>query len=298
MNHLSCDVIMDLLPLYTEGMLREETATVVKKHLTYCKDCQEYLKELTQEHSVPLEVNTEPLESIKQKIKRNKRFAVIFASLLTILVSVLSALFLTAPDYLPYSEATIQVNNTSNGMVSIAFGEEVAGYKVSSEPSEEGSGEIYRIQTWSTTLSDVISDEKKEPIILNKADQVNQIYYTLPNHVDQLIYGEKAEKVEQTVVLPRLVLNYYKLIAISILILGLIILYLVRSYEKWYMRIKTFIYLPISYLLAQFMVVGWDGRTYSLVRDFSAILLITLLIYGIILIVMNNRYGVNIRKWV
>src|SRR5699024_10430809 len=254
------------------------------------------LKELTQEHSVPLEVNTEPLESIKQKIKRNKRFAIIFASLLTILVSVLSALFLTAPDYLPYSETTIQVNNTSNGMVSIAFGEEVAGYKVSSEPSEEESGEIYRIQTWSTTLSDVISDEKKEPIILNKADQVNQIYYTLPNHVDQLIYGEKAEKVEQTVVLPRLVLNYYKLIAISILILGLVILYLVRSYEKWYMRIKTFIYLPISYLLAQFMVVGWDGRTYSLVRDFSAILLITLLIYGIILIVMNNRYGVNIRK--
>ena len=37
-----CNIIRDLLPLYVEDMVSEETTQFVKEHLTECKNCKEY----------------------------------------------------------------------------------------------------------------------------------------------------------------------------------------------------------------------------------------------------------------
>ena len=34
-----CSIVLDLLPLYVEGMLSEDTATFVKEHLAQCAAC-------------------------------------------------------------------------------------------------------------------------------------------------------------------------------------------------------------------------------------------------------------------
>jgi len=40
----NCDVIMDLLPLYVDGVASRESARTVKEHLKTCTSCKEYYK--------------------------------------------------------------------------------------------------------------------------------------------------------------------------------------------------------------------------------------------------------------
>ena len=35
-----CHIVRDLMPLYTEGMLSNESAAFVKTHLETCEDCR------------------------------------------------------------------------------------------------------------------------------------------------------------------------------------------------------------------------------------------------------------------
>lgn len=40
MNHLNCTVVRDLLPLYLEGLVSDETRELVEEHLDRCPDCR------------------------------------------------------------------------------------------------------------------------------------------------------------------------------------------------------------------------------------------------------------------
>ena len=39
-DKLTCDIILDLLPSYVDGLTREETTEAVKEHLEECTDCK------------------------------------------------------------------------------------------------------------------------------------------------------------------------------------------------------------------------------------------------------------------
>ena len=40
MNTIRCSIVEDLLPLYIDGALREETAQEVREHLSACPACR------------------------------------------------------------------------------------------------------------------------------------------------------------------------------------------------------------------------------------------------------------------
>ena len=42
MNKISCNIIGDLLPLYVDGAVSEETKKLVEEHLAECEDCLLY----------------------------------------------------------------------------------------------------------------------------------------------------------------------------------------------------------------------------------------------------------------
>ena len=43
-----CEIIKDLLPLYEENLLSEESKTFVEDHLKTCPDCENLLKDQIQ----------------------------------------------------------------------------------------------------------------------------------------------------------------------------------------------------------------------------------------------------------
>lgn len=54
MPNLNCEVVRDLLPLYTEELTSRETTAQVEEHLETCKDCAAYCAAIKEE--VPLKM--------------------------------------------------------------------------------------------------------------------------------------------------------------------------------------------------------------------------------------------------
>ena len=71
-----CSIVKDLLPLYMEDMLREETVQYIDEHIQQCPDCNAELNQLKQGVS-PIErstmVNTDKSQPFKRMMKRMNR---------------------------------------------------------------------------------------------------------------------------------------------------------------------------------------------------------------------------------
>ena len=77
---LPCAVTRDLLPLYAEEMVEQETRDLIEQHLTDCPACREKLSELKTDTGTPIET-AKPLESLKKQIRKRRWYAAVIAAL-------------------------------------------------------------------------------------------------------------------------------------------------------------------------------------------------------------------------
>lgn len=283
MKLVSCDVIEDLIPLYAEDMLSEASRQLVANHLDECEECRTALKELKEMAVLPVDTDTKPLKKIQKTLRKKKRHAIILTTLITLLIGALTVVFMTAPKYVPYSENVVTVSETDNGFTLVDFNEEVAGYDLQSSPDEDGAGSVYHLTTWTTTWQALKQTEEIAPIVLNpRGEPVEAVYYyQTDGAADQLIYGEEQHADGGVITLPRLSLTYLTILAGLSLVICVGILFAVRSNKIHFERVTKITFLPLSYLLAQLIVTGWNTTTYSFVRDMTAILLVAILLYGV-----------------
>lgn len=291
MKVVSCEVIQDLIPLYVEDMLSEDSKKLVETHLDECEECREYLETLRTMNSLPIETDTQPLKKIQKNIQKKKWYAVIIAVLITLLLGTVMTIFTTSPKYIPYSDEVVTINESENGLISVAFNDEIAGYDIKSDSSESGQGTIYYLTTWTTTWHQFTQADTLSPFVLNlNGEPVKSIYYyQTDGTADTLIYGEDLLPNGEFMTLQRLSLNYLIILATVALLIGLITMYFVRTNKIYLKRAMKVTLLPLVYIVANVIVTGWDATTYSSTRDFAAILLIAILIYGIILLVFEIR---------
>ena len=47
--HTPCHMIKDLLPLYLDDLVSEESGTAIEQHLKSCSDCHEYYEHMKSE---------------------------------------------------------------------------------------------------------------------------------------------------------------------------------------------------------------------------------------------------------
>lgn len=99
MEKISCSIAKDLMPLYMDGVLSEETTEVMKVHLESCENCRKEYEIMEQEWKVPSTVklqeeNKKMLKELKSQIKRKR--------ILTGVVAVFLAAMVFAGGYLVY----------------------------------------------------------------------------------------------------------------------------------------------------------------------------------------------------
>lgn len=87
-----CDIIKDLLPLYTEGLASEKSRIAVEEHLEDCEECRAIYREM-REPKPQIRYNREPAESFRRYAKKEKsklrvRTAVITTTVILLLVAV------------------------------------------------------------------------------------------------------------------------------------------------------------------------------------------------------------------
>ena len=73
MNHMCC-IIRDMLPLYLDGMLSEDSVAFVEEHLQGCEPCREELEKLKAPDGFPRETPERDATALKaMKRKWNRR---------------------------------------------------------------------------------------------------------------------------------------------------------------------------------------------------------------------------------
>ncbi len=81
-----CSLMLDLLPLYSEDMVSEESSEIIKEHLSNCPDCREklsFLKE-TDDILLPAKEEIKPFKKILKKT--NRQFNVLCYAVIILLL--------------------------------------------------------------------------------------------------------------------------------------------------------------------------------------------------------------------
>ena len=149
-----CSIIRDILPLYVENMVSEDTSEFVKEHLESCPACRAELEKLRE----PVEVQTEPqpdmdaapLKRLKKALLMKKVQTILCtaAVLLALMLSVIS--FLTAPEYFAYSPELVTVTEEANGALTLSFSNEVTNYKLQQIADPEDRNTVYHLEVWTS----------------------------------------------------------------------------------------------------------------------------------------------------
>lgn len=94
MNDINCNVIRDILPLYADEAVCEDTKRLVSDHLENCPECRRELEAMQQPIVLPMDTETGAIRHLKKRLARTKRRTAALAVLCTAAVFLATALFL------------------------------------------------------------------------------------------------------------------------------------------------------------------------------------------------------------
>ena len=304
MSKITCSVIEDMLPLYKEELLSEDSKTLVEEHLKECSKCQAYLKELSSpiDSKADSSSNTDkaPLLAIRKKLQHKKYITIACSVVIAIIFMLTAYVHLTAPILLPYSEDLITFDKLDNGALMATLSPEVAGYEIGSFTdgrSESTEDQYYHITLWTTLLREYFPKDKAESFIINRAGEkgytpVRGIFYQGPETEEasygaQVIYGSGLPYEGGMAVLPRLALNYYFLLALILTVIGSVVTLILKKHPKGKNIALRVTLIPAAYIIGSLLVTGISGTTHTMLKDFTSILLLMFPIYFLMLLALK-----------
>lgn len=134
--NITCNIIKDLLPLYAEDMVSQDTKALVDDHLCGCDSCTKELEALKQAPKVPVEVETASLKRVEDTIRKRKILTAATAVLTLAAVLVTGFIFLLTPVYLTAQQAIEGTELREDGALAIDYTSGITGYGSTSLGSE------------------------------------------------------------------------------------------------------------------------------------------------------------------
>lgn len=298
---IPCSVVRDLLPLYAEEMIEEETRALVDEHLEECSECSKRLEEIRAAAAVPAEntaVDTaKPLLALKKTINKRRRITAAIAALCVFILLFSAFHRINEWHQVPWEEGLIQVigiekmadvekrNNPfpeeeeairlpdeSMGLT-IQFDSKISGLHSTMEKNENGTTEI--IQGWSSNPNKKLTGDYSECTINPVPDRL--LYDTGNGQI--LLWGEPADG--GVVIMPRLALASYAILACCIASLSALLWFLFRNRQCASILRQVF-FAPVSYLAGHLLIKGFHARTFFLEDDLGSILLVGAAVYALL----------------
>jgi hypothetical protein len=198
---ISCNIIADLLELYADGVVSEDTKTLVETHLNDCAACRERLAGIKQGISIPAETTAKPLRFISNKIR--KRFVIGYVASLVLFLALFVGFRLVEgndprtglPPKTPFEKVEFigaeivdaPDHFISDNAILMTLANSAEGMSSHQRTNEDGTGEIHFVwygkvssQPHEGLYSSIIFDK---PIINGQTDgesfEVVRIYYCL-----------------------------------------------------------------------------------------------------------------------
>ena len=206
MNKISCNIIGDLLPLYVDGAVSEDTKKLVEEHLAECEECKKAAEEMGKELVLPVHETVRAAEtSFLQKMKktwqkRRIRTAVISVAV-TAGVILGSYMALTIPRWIiPYKPVDFSVA-VEDGMVCVYY---TGKGRINCSYGYDGEDEFFLYFTqspWSAYVEPLLEDaDQEEPYRyqIDSVDRIAKVYYGEFSKGLDVLYGKEAEMAAQT----------------------------------------------------------------------------------------------------
>lgn len=292
-----CSIVQDLLPLYAEDMLSADTKDFVEEHMKACEKCRKECESINDAALMGEMPDAAPLKKLgrKMKIKKIQTVALTAAFLAALFLSAFAVL--DAPIYFPYSKSIVAAEEWEGEGMLLTFDEKVTDFDYTVYKDPDGGNFSYcEVKAWTSLFDMWFSGKKGRLSVVIKEKPVLAVY--VPNDGGETAQIAKYDakgidknaQYQSTVVLPRLSLGY-AVIAMAAAAVFLGIMWCVFRKKTrlriWIERIGLY---PIAYIISHFIVAGINWETYSLMRDFSFILFISVLLYGGMLLMHNVLY--------
>lgn len=264
----NCQIIKDLLPLYQEDLLSEESKTFVEDHLKTCPECENLLKEEIKIESK----NTKPLDFVEKRIKKETRYATLAAIALigSILIFIMS--YLNTPRHIEYEKDLYKVYRNDE-IYTVEFSNKVSG--IDYTDTEDA---IY-LDSYSTKYDEIFNKRRLRKSLTFHKDNFKTVLYQNHDSMPKMVIG--SGEVHQTL-LPRLVFGLYAWISIIGFFVIAFAIFLQEKLRKKSLSlpIKTLLIgAPLSLFLAIIGVKGLNTPTYYPMTDFKYIAFLALGIY-------------------
>ena len=280
-QRVSCEVIGDLLPLVEEQIASAESAALVEEHLTDCAVCREK-REALRQTTVPETDGEGALRAVKKELRRRRWRTAALAALLVFVPLLAILAYSTAKFPVPFEEGLVTVESEKNGVLTLSVDGRVSGME-STLVQEPDSGEkTLLLQAWTSRSSEsgTLAQERGSYTIDPVPDRV--LYgYGFPDDEQKLIFGEPMNG--GILLLPRLVLAYYALIALAAaLVFGL--LWLLLRKKKSAGALRALFFAAAAYPIGHLLIKGLQSSSFFILRDLAFILVETAAVFGLLTI--------------
>ncbi|MED4452180.1 zf-HC2 domain-containing protein [Metabacillus fastidiosus] len=191
MKEIKCTIIQDVLPLYIDEVVSQDTKEMVEEHLQYCEECQKEYEIMKQELYIPAENKASIFKKINRKWRKKKVKISIISVLLTAIILLGAFSYVVYYEtVIPYSENLVKIEKQNdNQLVSRYYGESYAAVHETHPMRLEIDGEeknvsfIFYTQTIAESPSrNLINNEKhlkgQEYIsTLPESEKIDAVYY-------------------------------------------------------------------------------------------------------------------------
>jgi len=274
---LSCTVIRDLLPLYAEDLLQEESRLLVDEHLASCEACQKELEVLRE--PAPPQAETLPLFSVKKLLrKQNLAWGLLSAGLIAaILLTVIAWITRAQPVSLDADQ--LHVFSTKDGVFVRLTAPAELRLQLDTDLFTDEQGRACAVisgysSPWLQLYgTDSRGWESRMKIADGPLDRVYYCDHTTGGDM-RLLYGSTApDDAAGGMVLPRLVLNYYLHMAVLLTaVFGLLALLLRKKASGRTLGCLSLVF--GCYAGGHLLTKGLHGVSYAPVQDLIFILLV------------------------
>lgn len=298
-----CNIIRDILPLYAESMVSSDTADFVEEHLKSCDACRKEYEKAKEPQPAQEIADAAPLLKLSRKLKVKRIQTISLTAVFMMALFVSAFAVLDAPIYLPYSEGLVTPEQLSDKGMLITFDEAVTDFNYTVSEDPDGDNLYYcHIEAWTSlwdkwfpkensNLTATITTGQTKPIVAiyvpNDGTENVCIAKYDPNSENSI---DRKVEYENTTTLPRLSLGYYLMLAAAALVVLGIVWFLTRKKTElriWVERIELY---PVAYIISHYIVSGINWTSYSLPRDLSLIIFISILLYTGLLLTHNIWY--------
>ena len=272
---MECDVIKDLMPLYKEGLLSDNSKKIIEEHIRTCKDCADYYQKSDFELDNKTIKQNEPLVFLNNTLKKDRKSLILMIGSFIASILLIVFAYMSKPIPIDYSNDLISIS-TNEDKINLKFDGKIT--RLNRHISNYEGKEIWYINGY-TTKMDKKGDGKYIGIEIpkNKVDII--AYSNNGNDPDEIIYDpSKTMENGGTETLPRLVLAMYAILALAILLVTLGLSFTILKKKSIFKKIR-YISIPFSYLLATFAIKGGDLTSNYLTRDLIYIAMTSLAIY-------------------